>query len=278
MLVGVWTEGTLRDAERSLAELAAPRRDRRLGGRRRPRSSAATDPDPATYIGSGKAQELRDGSWSTRRRHRDRRRRAHARPAAPARGGRQGQGRRPHLADPRHLRPARAQPGGQGAGLARADAVPAPAPARLGRVALAPGRWRRRLRRRRRHARPRRDQDRDRPPAHQHLDGQAAPRDQGDEDRARHPARRPSSPRRAERRDRRLHQRGQVQRCSTGSPVRACSSTTRCSPPSTPRCARRRRPAAATSPSPTPSASCATCRTSSSRRSARRSRRWPRPT
>ena len=58
VLVGVWTEGTLRDAERSLAELARlaetagsvvvdgliQRRDR---------------PDPATYIGSGKAQELR---------------------------------------------------------------------------------------------------------------------------------------------------------------------------------------------------------------------------
>ena len=58
VLVGVWTEGTLRDAERSLAELARlaetagsvvvdgliQRRDR---------------PDPATYIVSGKAQELR---------------------------------------------------------------------------------------------------------------------------------------------------------------------------------------------------------------------------
>jgi GTP-binding protein HflX len=59
VLVGVWTEGTLQDAERSLAELARlaetagsvvvdgliQRRDR---------------PDPATYIGSGKARELRD--------------------------------------------------------------------------------------------------------------------------------------------------------------------------------------------------------------------------
>jgi GTP-binding protein HflX len=59
VLVGVWTEGTLHDAERSLAELARlaetagsvvvdgviQRRDR---------------PDPATYIGSGKALELRD--------------------------------------------------------------------------------------------------------------------------------------------------------------------------------------------------------------------------
>ncbi|WP_129842813.1 GTPase HflX [Streptomyces sp. RFCAC02] len=59
VLVGVWTSGTARDADNSLAELAAlaetagalvldgviQRRDR---------------PDPATYIGSGKAQELRD--------------------------------------------------------------------------------------------------------------------------------------------------------------------------------------------------------------------------
>ena len=59
MLVGVWTEGTLADAENSLGELAAlaetagsevldgliQRRDR---------------PDPATYIGAGKAEELRD--------------------------------------------------------------------------------------------------------------------------------------------------------------------------------------------------------------------------
>ncbi|MDQ8703477.1 GTPase HflX [Streptomyces sp. LHD-70] len=59
VLVGVWTTGTLQDAENSLAELAAlaetagalvldgvfQRRDK---------------PDPATYIGSGKALELRD--------------------------------------------------------------------------------------------------------------------------------------------------------------------------------------------------------------------------
>ncbi|KXK61167.1 ATP-binding protein [Micromonospora rosaria] len=59
ILVGVWTAGTVDEAERSLAELAAlaetagamvldgviQRRDR---------------PDPATYLGSGKARELRD--------------------------------------------------------------------------------------------------------------------------------------------------------------------------------------------------------------------------
>ncbi len=59
VLVGVWTDGTAQEAESSLAELAAlaetagalvldgvvQRRDK---------------PDPATYIGSGKARELRD--------------------------------------------------------------------------------------------------------------------------------------------------------------------------------------------------------------------------
>src|SRR4051812_23378173 len=59
VLVGVWTDGTLADAETSMAELAAlaetagsqvldaliQRRDK---------------PDAATYIGSGKARELRE--------------------------------------------------------------------------------------------------------------------------------------------------------------------------------------------------------------------------
>src|SRR5690349_20398286 len=59
VLIGVWTEGSSAEAENSLAELAAlaetagsqvlegviQRRDR---------------PDPATYVGSGKARELRD--------------------------------------------------------------------------------------------------------------------------------------------------------------------------------------------------------------------------
>ncbi|MGZ4633464.1 MAG: GTPase HflX, partial [Actinomycetes bacterium] len=59
VLIGVWTEGSVDEAENSLAELAAlaetagsqvlegliQRRDR---------------PDPATYVGSGKARELRD--------------------------------------------------------------------------------------------------------------------------------------------------------------------------------------------------------------------------
>ena len=64
VLIGVWTEGSAEDAENSLAELGAlaetagsqvlegliQRRDR---------------PDPATYVGSGKARELRDIVVST---------------------------------------------------------------------------------------------------------------------------------------------------------------------------------------------------------------------
>jgi GTPase len=59
VLVGVWTSGTLVDAERSLAELA--RLAQTAGSvvcdglvQRRER------PDPATYIGAGKVRELRD--------------------------------------------------------------------------------------------------------------------------------------------------------------------------------------------------------------------------
>jgi GTP-binding protein HflX len=59
VLVGVWTSGTLREAENSLVELA--RLAETAGSlvldgliQRRER------PDPATYIGSGKAKELRD--------------------------------------------------------------------------------------------------------------------------------------------------------------------------------------------------------------------------
>ena len=131
VLVGVWTEGTAVDAQRSLAELAAlaetagsqvldalmQRRDK---------------PDPATYVGSGKATELRDvvaatgadtvicdGELAPGQ-------------LQPAGEDPQGQGGRPDRADPGHLRPARHQPGGQGPGRARPDAVHAAAAARLG--------------------------------------------------------------------------------------------------------------------------------------------------
>src|ERR1700689_635708 len=59
VLVGVWTEGTAADADASLAELAALAEtagSEVLEGMVQRRSK----PDPATYIGSGKAAELRD--------------------------------------------------------------------------------------------------------------------------------------------------------------------------------------------------------------------------
>jgi GTPase len=59
VLVGVWTEGSAADADASLAELAALAEtagSEVLEGMVQRRSK----PDPATYIGSGKAAELRD--------------------------------------------------------------------------------------------------------------------------------------------------------------------------------------------------------------------------
>jgi GTP-binding protein HflX len=59
VLVGVWTSGTAQDAENSLAELAALAETAGamvLDGVIQRRNK----PDPATYIGSGKAEELRD--------------------------------------------------------------------------------------------------------------------------------------------------------------------------------------------------------------------------
>ncbi|MDB1088843.1 GTPase HflX [Streptomyces sp. ACA25] len=59
VLVGVWTSGTAADAENSLAELAALAETagaQVLDGVIQRRDK----PDPATYIGSGKARELRD--------------------------------------------------------------------------------------------------------------------------------------------------------------------------------------------------------------------------
>jgi GTPase len=64
VLVGVWTDGTAADADASLAELAALAEtagSEVLEGMVQRRSK----PDPATYIGSGKAAELRDVVMAT---------------------------------------------------------------------------------------------------------------------------------------------------------------------------------------------------------------------
>ena len=58
VLVGVWTEGTIKDAENSLAETAGSEVLEGLIQRR-------DKPDPATYIGSGKVVELKQVVMST---------------------------------------------------------------------------------------------------------------------------------------------------------------------------------------------------------------------
>ena len=59
VLVGVWTEGTQADADRSLAELAALAET--AGSEVLEAVSQRRDrPDAATYVGSGKANEIRD--------------------------------------------------------------------------------------------------------------------------------------------------------------------------------------------------------------------------
>ena len=162
------------DAELSLAELARLAEtagSQVLDGLMQRREPARPGDLPRLRQGQGGPRHRR----GHRRRHRDLRRRADPRPAAQARGDRQGQGHRPDRADPRHLRPARAQPGGQGAGRAGPAAIPAAPAARLGRVAVPAGRRPGRRRWRHRHPRPRRDQDRDRPAPDQLPDRQAAP-------------------------------------------------------------------------------------------------------
>ena len=59
VLIGVWTDGTVEEAESSLAELAALAEtagSQVLAGMMQRRDK----PDPATFVGSGKARELRD--------------------------------------------------------------------------------------------------------------------------------------------------------------------------------------------------------------------------
>ena len=122
-----------------------PRRARAAGRHRRRRRgrpascSAATRPDPPTFIGKGKAEELRELCRRGRRRHRGVRRRAHARPAAQPGEDPRPHGHRPHRRDPRHLRPerphaTRARPRSSW----RSAALPAAAPAAARASALQP--------------------------------------------------------------------------------------------------------------------------------------------
>ena len=109
VLVGVWTEGSAADADNSLtelAELAETAGSEVLDGLIQRRSR----PDPSTFIGRGKVEELRavvvdsgadtvicDGELSPSQLR-----------TLEEQG--QGQGHRPDRADPRHLRPACQEP------------------------------------------------------------------------------------------------------------------------------------------------------------------------
>ena len=149
VLVGVWTEGTVEDAENSMAELALLAETagsevlEAIYQRRQ-------TPDPATYVGRGKVEGIAeivqatgadtvicDGELAPSQ-------------LQEPRGQAQGQGRRPDRADPRHLRPARPLRRGPGADRAGPAQLHEAAAARLGWQPVPPGRWPGRRRRRHR--------------------------------------------------------------------------------------------------------------------------------
>ena len=153
--------------------------------------------------GQGQGRGAPAARRGARRRRRDLRRRAHAGAAAQPRAALRARRRRPCRADPRHLRPARRQPGGHGAGGARpAPLSPAPT-ARTRPDALAAGRWHR-------DPRPWRDPARGRPAADPATAHQAGARPRRSRTDPRHATQGPAPPRALERRARRLHERGQV--------------------------------------------------------------------
>ena len=187
-----------------------------------------TAPDPATYIGKGKVEELRELCRGRRRRHRRVRRRADPGPAVQPREAARPHGHRPHRGDPRHLRPERPQPGGQGPGRAGPAALPAAPPAGQGQEPQPAGR---------RHRHPRGpgetqleiDRRRLQRRIHKleadlraHRPGTATPSARPATGRGSRPSPSSATPTPASR------------RCSTGSPTPACWSRTGCSPPSTP--------------------------------------------
>ncbi len=145
VLVGVWTERQRHRRRELDGRARAARRDRRLRGAR---GDLPAPPEARPGHLHRPRQGRRDprDRAGDRRRHRHLRRGARAQPAAQPRGQDQGQGRRPHRPDPRHLRPAREEQGGTGAGRAGPAAVHEAAPPRLGRQPVPPGRWPRRRR------------------------------------------------------------------------------------------------------------------------------------
>ena len=235
--------------------------------------SCSTAPGPTRARTSARASsnELKQAFGERRGGRPHRRRRARPCPAAPARGRPPGPRRRPHAADPRHLRPARRQRRGQAPGRARAARVQPAAHARDVEAPRAPGR-------RRRHARPGRDASSRRIAGSPAAAISVLKRRLGGLSRAARHAPEVAAPLAdAHRRARRLHERRQVD-----APERAHRrASVRRGPPvrdARPDDALVRRTTGAAISSPTRSASSAGCRTSSSRGSRPRSRRRSSPT
>ena len=107
VLIGVWTSGSAAQADRSMQELARLAETGGSGGARCPVQRRST-PDAGTYVGSGKARELAELVRGARRDTLICDGELTPGQLSQLEKGGEGQGRRPDLADPGHLRPARA--------------------------------------------------------------------------------------------------------------------------------------------------------------------------
>ena len=275
VLVGVTFPGvTDDDTDASLDELAAARRHRRRRRGRRAWCNGAT-PRPHLVHRQGQGRGAEAALPRRRRRHRRVRQRAGAGPAVQPREAARAHGHRPHGGDPRHLRPERPHARGQGPGRAgaaastgcRACAAAPSADSPSSAAASAPA------------SAAARPSSRSTAGAILRRISQARGRPQG-AGAARAPAAQAARPQRPRhRRDRRLHQRRQVERCSTALTDAGVLAEDRLfatlDPDHPPAGAAR---AASRCCSPTPSASSAACRTAWSRPSRARSRSPPTPT
>ena len=188
------------------AGAAGRHRRRRRGGPGRPAPHRARSRHLHRQgQGRGAARAGRGG----RRRHRGLRRRAHPGPAVQPGEAARPHRHRPHRGDPRHLRPERPQPGGQGAGRAGPAALPAAPAAGQGRHPQPAGR-------RHRHPRSRRDPARGRPSAPRAPHPQARGRPARHRPPPRHPAQGPAPLAAAHGRHRRATPTPASPRCSTG--------------------------------------------------------------
>ncbi len=194
--------------DRGAARRGRPRRAGRAAAHRRRGGRGGDGPAPRAAPPEHLSRPGQGGGGEGRgagvRREPDRvRRRAERAPGAQPRGGAGPAGGRPHDRDPRHLRLARGQRGGQAPGRAGAAGVQPRAHARPVEPPRAPGR-------RHRHEGPGGDADRDRPAPGARPHRGAAPAPGAREGHARGAARRARARGAADDRARRLHQRRQV--------------------------------------------------------------------